>query len=141
MSCFDFGLQLLDPQAMTYWGRRRDANFWIENASVEWKESQAPFHTVARLTLLASSEWPPATCEAWHIDVTEHSTPDTKPLGSINRARWHAEMASRKARLGSSRSSLPHSSIPEISRELAALSANENVPRSLISRAPRRNSP
>ncbi len=51
MSCFDFGLQLLDPQVMTYWGRRRDANFWIENASVEWKESQAPFHTVARLTL------------------------------------------------------------------------------------------
>ena len=50
MSCFDFGLQLLDPQVMTYWGRRRDANFWIENASVEWKESQAPFHTVARLT-------------------------------------------------------------------------------------------
>jgi len=85
---------------MTYWGRRRDANFWIENASVEWKESQAPFHTVARLTLLASSEWAPATCEGWHIDVTENSTPDTKPLGSINRARWRAEMASRKARLG-----------------------------------------
>ena len=100
MSCFDFGLQLLDPQAMTYWGRRRDASFWIENASVEWKESQAPFHTVARLTFIASSEWAPATCEAWHIDVTEHSTPDTTPLGSINRARWRAEMASRKARLG-----------------------------------------
>jgi hypothetical protein len=32
--------------------------------------------------------------------VTENSTPDTKPLGSINRARWRAEMASRKARLG-----------------------------------------
>jgi hypothetical protein len=100
MSCFDFGLQLLDPQAMTYWGRRRDANFWVENASVEWKESQAPFHTVARLTFLASSEWAPAACEGWHIDVTENSTPDTKPLGSINRARWRAEMASRKARLG-----------------------------------------
>jgi hypothetical protein len=85
---------------MTYWGRRRDANFWIENASVEWKESQAPFHTVARLTLLAGSELPPATCEAWHIDVTENSTADTTPVGSINRARWRAEAASRKARLG-----------------------------------------
>ena len=42
----------------------------------------------------------PATCEAWHIDVTENSTPDTTPLGSINRARWRAEAASRKARLG-----------------------------------------
>ena len=99
MSCFDFGLQLLDAQAMTYWGRRRDANFWIENASVEWKESQAPFHTVARLTLVPGSELPAAACEAWHIDVTENSTPDTTPLGSINRARWHAEAASRKARL------------------------------------------
>jgi len=100
MSCFDFGLQLLDTQAMTYWGRRRDANFWIENASVEWKESQAPFHNVARLTLAAGSELAPAACEAWHIDVTENSTPDTTPLGSINRARWHAERESRKARLG-----------------------------------------
>jgi hypothetical protein len=100
MSCFDFGLQFLDTQAMTYWGRRRDAAFWVENASVEWKESEAPFHTVARLTLLPKSEIPAATCEAWHIDVTENSSPDTTPLGSINRARWHAEAASRKARLG-----------------------------------------
>jgi hypothetical protein len=100
MSCFDFGLQLLAPEAMTYWGRRRDANFWIENASVEWPESQAPFQTVARLTLTPDSMLPAAACEAWHIDVTENSSPDTTPVGSINRARWRAESASRKARLG-----------------------------------------
>ena len=100
MSCFEFGLQFLDTQAMTYWGRRRDANFWIENASVEWKESQAPFHTVARLTLVPKSEIPAATCEAWHIDVTENSTLESAPLGSINRARSSAEAASRKARRG-----------------------------------------
>ena len=100
MSCFEFGLQFLDTEAMTYWGRHRSASFWIENASVEWKESQAPFHTVARLTLLPKSQLPPATCEAWHIDVTENSTPDSAPVGSINRARWRAEAASRKARLG-----------------------------------------
>jgi hypothetical protein len=35
MSCFDFGLQLLDTEKMTYWGKRQDANFWIENASIE----------------------------------------------------------------------------------------------------------
>ena len=99
MSCFDFALQFLDTESMTYWGRKRDANFWIENASVEWKESQAPFHTVARLTLLPKSEIAPATCEAWHIDVTANSTPDTTPLGSINRARRYAEAASREARL------------------------------------------
>ena len=42
MSSFDFGLQLLDVAKMTYWGERRDASFWIENASVEWKESASP---------------------------------------------------------------------------------------------------
>ncbi len=56
MSCFDFGLQFLDTERMTYWGRRRDASFWIENASIEWDETQAPFHTVARLTLLPRSQ-------------------------------------------------------------------------------------
>jgi hypothetical protein len=56
MSSFDFGLQLLDADRMTYWGKRQDANFWIENASVEWNEAEAPFHTVARLTLLPKSQ-------------------------------------------------------------------------------------
>ena len=35
MSGFDFGLQFLDADRMTYWGKCRDANFWIENASLE----------------------------------------------------------------------------------------------------------
>jgi Catalase len=99
MACFDFGLQFLNTDAMTYWGRRRSRDFWIENASVEWKESEAPFHTVGRLTLLPKSQVPAEACEAWHIDVTEHSAPDSAPLGSINRARKPAELASRKARL------------------------------------------
>jgi hypothetical protein len=99
MSAFDFGVQLLDPDKMTYWGKRRDADFWIENASVEWNEVQAPFHTVARLTLQQESQLSPDAAEATYIDVTEHSTPDSTPLGSINRARWPAEVASRKARM------------------------------------------
>jgi len=41
MSSFDFGVQFLDPQTMTYWGKRYDANFWIENASLVWKEVEA----------------------------------------------------------------------------------------------------
>jgi hypothetical protein len=36
---------------------------------------------------------------ATYIDVTGNSTPDSTPLGSINRARWPAEVASRKARM------------------------------------------
>lgn len=99
MSSFDFGLQFLDADRMTYWGTRRDASFWIENASVEWSEEEAPFHTVARLTLLAKSQLSPDVAEASYIDVTGHSTSDSTPLGSINRARWPAEVASRKARM------------------------------------------
>jgi hypothetical protein len=99
MGCFDFGIQFLDADKMTYWGKHRDAGFWIENASVEWNEVEAPFHTVARLTLLPNSQLPPEESDATYFDVTGHSTPDSTPLGSINRARWPAESASRKARM------------------------------------------
>jgi hypothetical protein len=100
MSSFDIGLQFLDTEALTYRGRRRSASFWVENASVEWKETQAPFHIVGQLRLLPGSQSPRDVCEAMHIDVRENSTADTEPLGSINRARWAAESRSRKARLG-----------------------------------------
>jgi hypothetical protein len=99
MSSFDFAVQFLDVDRMTYWGKQRDANFWIENASVEWKEAEAPFHSVARLTLLPKSQLPPDAGETTYFDVTGNSTPDSMPLGSINRARWPAEVASRKARM------------------------------------------
>jgi hypothetical protein len=99
MSSFDFGVQFLDPNRMTYWNKRRDANFWIENASIEWNEAETPFHTVARLTLLPKSLLQPDEAEATYFDVTGHSTPDSTPLGSINRARQPAEVASRKARM------------------------------------------
>jgi hypothetical protein len=99
MCSFDFGVQFLDPGRMTYWDKRRDANFWIENASVEWNETEAPFHTIARLTILPKSLLQPDEADATYFDVTGHSTPDSTPLGSINRARQPAEVASRKARI------------------------------------------
>jgi hypothetical protein len=99
MSAFDFGVQLLDTDRMTYWGKHRDAGFWIENASVEWNEAEAPFHTIARLTLLAKSHLRADAAEATYIDVTGNSTPDSTPLGSMNRARWQGELASREARM------------------------------------------
>jgi hypothetical protein len=99
MSSFDFGIQFLDTERMTYWGKHQDANFWIENASVEWKEAEAPFHVIARLTLLPKSHLGPDAAEATYIDVTGNSTSDTTPLGSINRARQPAEAASRRARM------------------------------------------
>ena len=44
MSSFEFAVQFLDPDRMTYRGRQFDTNFWLENASVEWKESESPFY-------------------------------------------------------------------------------------------------
>jgi hypothetical protein len=73
--------------------------FWIENASVEWNEAEAPFHTVAWLSLLSKSQLPLDAGEATYFDVTGHSTPDSMPLGSINRARGPPEVACRKARM------------------------------------------
>jgi hypothetical protein len=99
MSRFDFGVQFLDADRMTYWGKHRDPSFWIENASVEWDEAEAPFHTVARLTFLSNSQLPLDVSEATYFDVTGNATPDSTPVGSINRARWPAEVASRKARM------------------------------------------
>jgi hypothetical protein len=98
MSSFDFGLQFLDTATMTYWGKRQDPDFWIENASVAWKEAQAPFHKVARLTLKQMAQRSREADEAVYFDVTGNATADSAPVGSINRARWSGEVASRKAR-------------------------------------------
>jgi hypothetical protein len=108
MSSFEFGVQFLDTDRMTYWGKRRDANFWIENASVEWNEAEAPFHTIGRLTLERNSLLSPDEAQTEYIDVTGNSTPDSTPVGSINRARCPAEVASRKARMHGD-SACPHS--------------------------------
>jgi hypothetical protein len=99
MSCFDFGIQFLDAEGMTYWGKRHDVNFWIENASLAWREAEAPFHTIGRLSLLPKSQLSAEDAAATFIDVTGASTPDSTPMGSINRARWSGEVASRKARM------------------------------------------
>ena len=111
---FDIAIQLLDAERMTFNGQRREPSFWVENASVEWPEDQAPFHVVGRLTLTPKSQLPQAECEAWFIDVTKFALPDHRPLGSINRARWVAESASRKARLGAADvASAPQPSWPQ----------------------------
>jgi len=98
MSSFHIGLQFLDTDRMTHEGKRRDASFWIENAAVEWPEAQAPFHTVARLTLLSKSQLSAEACEASYIDVAENSTVDSAPIGGVNRVRRYVVAASRNAR-------------------------------------------
>jgi mono/diheme cytochrome c family protein len=100
MSEFDFGIQFLDSDAMRDGRKQRDDIYWVENASVEWPERQAPFHIVGRLELVRDSVLSDDEERQFYIDVTEHSTAESHPLGSINRARWFGESASRKARLG-----------------------------------------
>jgi hypothetical protein len=99
MSSFGFRVEPLDPLSVTYWGKRYDADFWIENASVVWKETEAQFHTVARLTLLPKSQVSESESRAIYFDVTGHSSLDSQPVGSINRARASGEGASRQPRM------------------------------------------
>jgi hypothetical protein len=98
MSGFDFGVQFLDPGKMTYWGKVHDESFWTENASLEWHETEAGFHTIARLTLLPNSQLMGDAAEVVSFDVTGNSSIDSLPVGSINRARRQGEVASKKAR-------------------------------------------
>ncbi len=86
MSGFDFGLQFLDADRMTYWGQRRDASFWTENASLEWKETEAPFHTVATAYAareLAAYCWTPPKQPILMSPVIRHPTA----------CRWGASIA------------------------------------------------
>jgi mono/diheme cytochrome c family protein len=99
MSAFDFSIQLLDAKRMTHRGRFQDRSFWVENAGIEWNEDEAPFHRVARLTLVPASQLSDAECEAQYIDVTEHRMEENRPIGGINRARWASERGSRLRRL------------------------------------------
>jgi hypothetical protein len=98
MSSFEFGLQFLDADQMTYWGRPQPASFWTENASVEWKLSGAQFHVVARLTLLPRSQLPQGGDETIYFDATGNALPEGAPLGSINRARRQVAITCGQAR-------------------------------------------
>lgn len=95
MACFDFQVQVLDEEKMTNrWNKKFSRQDWIENATWEWNEQQAPFVTVARLTLLPNSLLPDSECEAVRMNVNVNTTPDHIGLGSINRGRTGAEKAS-----------------------------------------------
>jgi len=75
----------------------------IEDASVEWLETDAPFLTVARLTLLqqdtSSSRGRRVAdlCEGLSFDPW-HTTADFRPLGNMMRARSHAYRLSTQER-------------------------------------------
>ena len=99
MSCFDFQVQFLDAEKLTDAdGNKHAVQDWIENATWEWNEQQAPFQTIARLTLEPNSLMSPEDCEAIRMNVNKNTTPDHRGLSSINRGRTGAEEQSSKHR-------------------------------------------
>ncbi len=100
-TCFDFQVQLLEANKMkTAKGAVQSEQDWVENALVEWPESddQAPFYTIGRLSLVRNSQLDPNDCEKWKINVLANSNQAHRGLGSINRARTPAEAASAEQR-------------------------------------------
>jgi len=75
----------------------------IEDASVEWKESDAPFVTIARLSIPQQDLQSPhgrriaALVEQLSFDPW-HATEDFRPLGNMMRARNHAYRVSTQER-------------------------------------------
>jgi len=90
---FDFMLQV----------RSDGDDLGIENASSEWKESDYPFISVAKITIPApqsdvDSEENKAHCEKLAF-TPWHSLPEHQPIGSINRLRKSVYQASAEHRL------------------------------------------
>ena len=62
----------------------------IEDPTVEWKEEEAPFQTVATLTAVPQDSWSPAKVQAVNEEMRFSvwtGLEAHRPLGSINRAR------------------------------------------------------
>ena len=96
MSSCDFGVQFLDPPAMTYWGKHYGADFWIKMPAWAGRKERLYFivwHGYPSSTFA----FVPQESHATYFDVTGLSTPESRPAGSISRARWRAESASKEA--------------------------------------------
>jgi hypothetical protein len=78
-ACFDFMIQFqVDPDKTP-----------IEDATVEWKEEDSPFHSVARIRIPQQQLDDPASaslCEEGAFNPW-HSLVEHRPLGGMNRAR------------------------------------------------------
>lgn len=86
-ACFDFMVQLQQP----------GLPMPVEDATIVWKESDAPFVTIARLEISAQEFDTPqqnAFCENLAFNPW-HALPDHRPLGVFNRVRkaLYAEVA------------------------------------------------
>ncbi len=98
-ACFDFYLQPLHAETMTGPDGRvlpSDETWrWIEDTTLEWKETEAPSYPVGRITL-AGPALPPAVCDdpANFINSSINTLPEHEGLGRISRAEKVAAPAS-----------------------------------------------
>jgi hypothetical protein len=98
-ACFDFYLQPLRADVMTGPDGRvlpQDQTWrWVEDTTLEWKESEAPPYRVGRITL-AGPALAPAVCDdpANFINSSINTLPEHEGLGRISRAEAIAAPAS-----------------------------------------------
>jgi len=98
-ACFNFMVQLQDPKKYMP----------IEDPSIEWKESDSPFITVAKITIPAQqfdTEAQQAFCEnlsfsPWHALDTH------RPIGELNRIRKKVYQASSQYRHNENNAKVP----------------------------------
>jgi hypothetical protein len=86
---FDFRVQLFVDEERTP----------IEDASREWKESIAPFRTLAQLIIPKQNLDDPLNADIERMAFDPWHTEDHRPLGRMNRARRLVYPTSAKARL------------------------------------------
>ncbi len=78
-ACFEFAIQLQKPEK----------NMSIEDPTVEWKESESPFITLAKITIPAQTFDTPEQqmfCEDLSF-APWHALPEHRPIGQFNRMR------------------------------------------------------
>jgi hypothetical protein len=75
-ACFEFQVQT----------RTVPASMPIEDPTIEWKEAQSPFVTVARIDIPAQTPEAADMCEIRSY-TPWHSIPAHRPLGGISRVR------------------------------------------------------
>jgi catalase len=109
---FDFSVQRFVDEAKTP----------IEDGTVEWKESDSPFETIAQLVIPQQDLRTPSARESGAlVDTLEfnpwNTTEDFRPLGNLNRARQTVYQASADYRAGRS-SQVPVSQSTGLSKML-----------------------
>lgn len=98
-ACFNFNIQLQDI----------NKNMPIEDPSIEWKEKDSPYFTLAKITI-PKQEFNSAEQQAFCENLAFspwHSLPEHRPIGELNRIRKAVYAASSKYRHEKNKTSIP----------------------------------